>query len=186
MRALSDKAMQYYHIRGMEMRNQGVVSVPNGFDEYAFWDDIEVRTSCDGWSKIETMLKPLASGSTAILRDWPPSDLIMRLCSEKLMQIISPFSDSLVWLPVVVDDDGSIHYYYIMHFSSFPDVLDSKKSTYVNGRLLRPHLAKNKTTGRHVFALAPLDVSPIVSAEVRSAIEQSGCSGLQFERVPCS
>ena len=178
--------MQYFQIRGQEMPNPGVVTVPDDFDDYAFWDDIEARTSCDGWSTIDAVVKPFRNASAAVLHDWPPSNLLMRLCSERLMRIISPFSDSLVWLPVVVRDGDSTQNYYIMHFSGFPEVVDTAKSDYVGGTLLRPHLSSSKTTGRNVFALSPLDVSAIVSAKVRSAIEQSSCTGVEFERIKCS
>jgi hypothetical protein len=117
--------------------------------------------------------------------DWAPSNLLPRLCSEKLRRVLEGFG-RVVWLPVNVETPKGQVQYFILHFKEFGDVIDPDKSLYAGGRLFKPHLAASKVGQRRIFAIQPLSPTAVVSEDVREAITEARCTGIEFERCPCS
>lgn len=171
--------MRYFHIRG-QTRKSAVIAVPQDFDELPFWADLEARRSDSSW------VPPPTRALEGPLVDWAPSNLYSRLCSEKLRRILDGFSDTLVWLPVQVETSHGQVPYFILHFTEFADVIDPDKSTFVAGRLFKAHLAASKVGQRRIFAIQPLSSAAIVNEEVRQAITEARCTGMEFEHCPCS
>jgi hypothetical protein len=172
--------MRYFHLRGQNARKAAVIAVPAEYDELAFWENLETRRSASGW------VPPPASAQEGDLVDLAPSNLLPRLCSDKLRRVLDGFSDTLVWLPVNVETSQGRVPYFILHFAEFSDVLDPDRSTFVGGRLFKPHLSASRVGLRCIFAIQPLSPAAIVNEEVKQAITAASCTGMEYERCPCS
>jgi hypothetical protein len=176
--------MRYYSLCGSNLVNTGVARVPDDFDDYAFWDDLEARRSSNGWRAISAIL---SQGSDITTGPEPCdllcSDLLPRLCSAKLRELLSVDSQKLVWLPVSVWNGSDSLDYFILHFTEFPDVLNEARTEYAGGGILKPHLDIAKLKGRKIIALNPLSLSWIVCETVRKKIEDAGCTGIEFEPI---
>ncbi len=170
--------MRYFHVRGRHSRQAAVIAAGPGVVDLDLWADLEGRRSADGWAP-----PPASAGD---LVDWPPSDLLPRLCSARLRRVLSGLADGLVWLPVVVEAAAGPADLAILHFQDFADPVDPARSVYAGGRLLRAHLSAAKVAGRRVFALHPLSPSVVVDAAVREALTEARCTGIEFEHCPCS
>jgi hypothetical protein len=157
-----------------------VITVPPTFDELAFWTELKTRRSDASW------VSPRTRAQDGDLLDWAPSNLLPRLCSEKLQRVIDGFSSTLVWLPVGVETSQGQVRYFILHFPEFRDVVDPDQSIFLGGRLYKPHLAARKVGPQSIFAIHPLSPAAIVNDEVRQAITEARCTGIEFEHVPCS
>jgi hypothetical protein len=103
-----------------------------------------------------------------------------------LRRVLDAFSDNVVWLPVKVESSHGQVPYFILHFKEFGDVIDPNKSTFVGGRLFKPHLAASKVGPRRIFGIQPLSPAAIVNEDVKQAITEARCTGIEFERCPCS
>jgi hypothetical protein len=179
--------MRYFRLSGSNQKSAAVAKVADDFDDYSFWDDLEVRRSSEGWQAISSTLVPWQeSEGDPMPSDLLSSDLLPRLCSPNLRNILSPLSEELVWLPVSVTRGAKYFDYFILHFATFPDVLDESKTEYAGGRVLRPHLDAAKLGGRQILALDPLSPSWLVSETARQSIEEAGCSGIEFEPIPAT
>jgi len=157
-----------------------VIAVAPECDELAFWADLEARRSDVDW------LPLVARAEQGDLVDWAPSNLLPRLCSERLRQILDGVSDALVWLPVNVETPRGQLRYFILHFKEFADVIDPDKTIFAGGRILKPHLSASKVAQRRIFAIQPLSPSAIVDEGIMQALTEARCTGLEFERCPCS
>jgi hypothetical protein len=150
------------------------------FDECELWDSVESLGDPSEWSELKL------TASDGDLSDMLPCDVIGRICSARLVRVLDPFADAVWWLPVSVAKDGVQYNYSFMHFPNVPDVLDVARTTYLAGKVARPHLSLEKTRNMPLVCLRPLTPSVVVRSDVRDTIEQSECVGISFEELPCS
>lgn len=154
---------------------------PKDYDELELWDLIESLEDAGDWPSL------CLSFSDGELSDYPPCNVLSRLCSQRLVELLRPIvGDDVIWLPVTITRNNESLSYFYMHLPTCPNVIDEEKSTYAGGRILTPHISLKKAEGFSVFGLRKLSPDVIIRANIREAIEQSDCNGMAFEDVPTS
>jgi hypothetical protein len=172
-------AREFYSLFGEETDVFGVACFAAKRRQYRLTPDAPVIA----WSP------PVVELRSGRFTDYLGCDLNVHLCSEKMHQVLDGFKSSIrdsQWLSLtVVRSNGQRRPYYILHLYSAPDVLDKTKTVFLpdGGRLVRPCLAPESLQGLSVFRLPNAPEHLIVSEEVRLALEEADCTGLQFTRV---
>jgi hypothetical protein len=120
--------------------------------------------------------------------DYLANDLGVRLCSEKMRDIIDKNAgprDDLRWLPVFVEDDSGVSRpYWVLHFPKPADVIDREKSVMVDDFVAKLALHGQKLVGHSVFSYREGgSLLLIVSEDVKARLVQSGCTGIQYSEV---
>ena len=122
--------------------------------------------------------------------DYLPNDLGLRLCSEKLRNIIDEnksIYDNIQWLKAIVKDiNGNEFIYYLLHFPIQYDVLDLNKTLFVgNNLIVKAVLNKSKINAHKVFSFPTAGNSRfIISEDIRKNIEVNNCIGINYSKVP--
>ena len=150
------------------------------FDDYALWDLIEALNDKSQW---KTIRLTLGEGNLA---DFPPCNVIGRLCSPAMVEILNPYASKVLWLPVVLSRNNESYDYFFMHFSDCTDVLDKDKSIFLDGDVVSPHISLQKANELPLICLRKLSPSVIVRDDVRDALEKNGITGIGFEDIPSS
>jgi len=142
--------------------------------------------------KVEQTWKPidfiLEAGEFA---DYQPNDLGWSLCSEKLKTIIeqeaSP-NDFIQWLEARVISNTDKRPYFVLYLPVRFDVLDETKTIYVEGTdfVIKPYFCESKCKPHRVFSYPSAESMVIVSDQVKNAIIQKGCTGIEFLKKPLS
>lgn len=120
---------------------------------------------------------------TGTLGHFPPTDVVGRLCSPELRHIIDSFTSDALWLPATIHHNGAAKEYFFLHFTTIPDVIDPAKSQFVNGKLFRPYLSRDRVESYKVFILSKTTNLIYVHKDVRATIQRASIKGLSFERV---
>jgi hypothetical protein len=148
--------------------------------DLALWHLVETLSDANNW-------KPLTLRLTkGKLSDYPPSDILGRICSPKLVEVLAPFSTAVLWLPVELIDDKQTYAYSFMHLIQYPDVLDEDRTVFANNRVAIPCISFEKAQSHPLICLHPLSNSVIVRADVKDAIVAAACKGLAFQKVRTS
>lgn len=144
----------------------------------------------DGWVELVLELRPLERGES--FADCLPCVKGFDVYSERMRTTIEAVllpGDVVQWLPTIVADGtgDDRRRYWVMHPPHGPEAVDQEASTRAPEPigLVKAVLDPEKVADRHVMKY-PYGFPPIVSEEVRHALEQAGCSGMHFERVPTS
>jgi len=121
-------------------------------------------------------------------RDFLANNVGVRLCSDRLRTAIEGAksgSDELQWLQAeVLDELGNTHTFHVLHFPRLPDVLDADRTIKSRGWfVVKPVLARGRVGLHRVFSFPGGVTRTIVAKNVREAIEQAGCSGIDFAPV---
>jgi hypothetical protein len=136
-------------------------------------------------SEWETLRFVLDGG---IVVDYLANSYAFRLCSQRLRDVIDSQrgdGDTLQWLPVAaIDRAGTDLLYWVLHFPEVPDVIHRTKSVFSGSVMVKACLDAELIAGHRVFTLSHYGVYLVVADQVKDAIKQAGCSGLQFSKVP--
>lgn len=123
-----------------------------------------------------------------IVTDYLANSFAIRLCSERLRNVIDRNrgeDDSLQWLPATVDSlDGKEAPYWVLHFPDVPNVLNVSRSVMAGPMIVKAFLDASLVNEHRVFSFPNESLRLIVAGIVRAAIEDNGCSGMKFSRVP--
>ncbi len=111
-----------------------------------------------------------------------------RLCSPLLRDVIDEHltpEHGVQWLDAaVVDRSGQRKPYFVLHFTSHPDVLDERRSITARGNfVVKPVIARSRAEAYHAFSFPGGSTRIIVSNQLKDAIEAAGCSGVDFAAV---
>lgn len=120
------------------------------------------------------------------LADYLPNDMGWRLCSEKLRALIlnEAGKNSVLWLPVEVIANKMKHTYFVLHFSSFPDVLNLQKSILASQFVVKAVLDKAKVSNEKIFSFKSELTRLVVSESLMNRIMEANCTGVEFSKVP--
>lgn len=149
---------------------------PAETDEIELWDLLESITDISEW-----VARRLSCEGR--LGHFPPTDVIGRLCSPELREIMESFATDALWLPATIHHEGIDKPYFFLHYTTIPDVVDPNKSVFVNGRLFRPCFTKDRVINYKVLILRKTANLIYVHKDVRDAIKKAGIDGLTFEKV---
>jgi hypothetical protein len=170
----------YFYIHYSEENDEfGVGYAPKDME----FDFLDTPKTVHSWKPITLFLKE------GEFSDYLANDLGWRLCSEKLMHVIERCrgeSDAIVWLPLYVEDAyGNKKPYFVLHLPDKLDILDKEKTIFVTGEVIvKGVLDSSKVEGRCVFSFPGDMLRLIVAQEVKEIIEQAGCTGIEFSKVP--
>jgi hypothetical protein len=136
------------------------------------------------WKEIQFKLK---GGEFA---DYLANDLGGRLCSSKLREIvnenISP-KDKIQWLNVsIINENKEERTYYILHFPVNNYILNKEKSLITeDGVVVKAVLDNESIKDLNIFTLPDESgITTFVSKKIKKIMEQSGCTGVAFSKVP--
>lgn len=149
-------------------------------NELDLWSLIESSSAEKDWVELRL------NASKGKLTDYPPCDVIGRICSEKLANAISTFTTLVKWLPVAINYNGNTYNYYFMHFPHLIEIVHPDKSEFAAGRIIAPHVIKDVFMPVSIMPLQALSHSVIVSIGLKNTIEEAGCVGVEFKPVPSS
>jgi hypothetical protein len=172
--------MSSYYSMTVHNSRKLAVAQAKDCDEVYLWELVKNLKRADDWPPL---VFTLGGGQ---LGDLLSNNVLGRICSSRIIEVLRCFENDITWLPVSVCRESEEWRFYFMHFFSIVDVLDDKKTTYAAGRILRPHLSKAKIGNRSVFCLRPLGNSAVVRDDVKAAIEAANCTGIEFEKIPAS
>lgn len=136
----------------------------------------------EDWEPLELVLR---EGSPT---DYLANNLGVRLCSKRMRTAIEAASagaDQFQWLDAqVMDESGNVHTYYVLHFPTLPDVLDPDRTIKSRGWfVVMPVIAGSRVGAHRAFSFPGGSSRMIVANDVRQAIEQAGCTGVDFAAV---
>jgi hypothetical protein len=133
-------------------------------------------------------LDRLGAASEGFVEDYLGNNYAFRLCSERLRAILEgrrAACDSMQWLAApVTDTQGRILPYSILHFTEVPEVIDRTKSLLAGPTIVKPCLNGRLVGSLRVFSLPEDTVTLIISDEVKQAVEDAGCTGMGFSKIP--
>jgi len=173
-------AIKFYGMTPANNKKSAVARASNGFNRYALWDLIETIESADQWGELRLIL------DDGVVTDLPPTELIGRVCSPKLVEVINQFRPNVLWLPVILQRGTTEYTYYFMHFVNVPDVMDHEKTVYAGGNVFTAHISLAKAAHLPVICFRPLGKITFVRGDVRDAIQKAGCMGIEFEMIASS
>jgi hypothetical protein len=167
----------YFLMTGVASGKWATLYAPDEYDEFELWDLIEVLRKEEEWIP----LKVKTDGKA--LNDMPSCDILGRICSPKLMEVLKPFvEDQVLWLPVSIDTQDETVCYYFMHYLECPNALDDS----CKGQFQKPIIDSQKAKEYKIFSQTPTSVSMLVHENVKNAVKQSGCTGITFEALEVS
>lgn len=170
--------LDIYSMAGKNEADLAVAHAEPEFDELALWDLVE---SLDA----ESLWKPLKLTATrGQLTDYPPCDVVGRICSPRLIDVINQFTSKIKWLPVEIIKDGVVNNYAFMHFPDIVPIADTERSKVVGSRILEAYILESAIIPISIMVLESLSNSVVITSEVKRAIEHAGCEGIDFQRLP--
>lgn len=167
-----------YSMAGKSAAEFAIVRASPNFDDYALWDLIESPQAEVLWRPLQLI------ASEGKLGDLPPCDLIGRICSQKLASVIRDVVSVVTWLPVNISNYTGVHNYSFMHFPEIVSITDPYKSTMAGGRILVPYIVESLIEQVSIMALEPLANSVVITSRIKNAIEEAGCEGVEFIKLP--
>lgn len=136
----------------------------------------------ENWSPLKVQL------TEGVFTDYLANDLGVRLCSERLKNILQQHAsshDELQWLPVEVKGGEESRTYSILHFPKPPDILNKNKSLIASDFVVKPVFLKDAISRHQVFAYSKAgQLKLFVSESVKDAIEAEQCTGMEISRAP--
>lgn len=123
-----------------------------------------------------------------IIVDYLANAPAFRLCSQRLREVIDGNRgdrDVLEWLPVAVANRAGTELpYWVLHFPEVPDVIHKARSVFSGSVLVKACIDTTLATGHDVFTLSRYSVYLVVTDQLKTAITQAGCTGIEFSRMP--
>lgn len=120
--------------------------------------------------------------------DYLANSSAWRLCSQRLREVLDSNRgdrDVLQWLPVsVVDAAGAQLPYWVLHFPEVPDVIHKTRSVFSGSVLVKACIDTGLATGHRVFTLSRYGVYLVIAGQVKTAVAEAGCTGIEFSRTP--
>src|SRR5215218_2017741 len=99
----------FYSMAGDGKWKWAVARAGEGFDMPGLWSLVEGLTGRDQWQELHLSL------DEGELSDFPPTDVLGRVCSPRLVEVIDTFSPDVSWLPVVLHRGEERLPYSFMH-----------------------------------------------------------------------
>jgi hypothetical protein len=150
--------------------------------------DREVEKRLVAGGSIRQWDTPSLQLDRGIVVDYLANTPAFRLCSERLREVIENNRgdhDILEWLPVgVADGVGAELPYWVLHFPEVPDVIHKTRSVFSSSVLVKACIDTSLATGHRVFTLSRYGVYLVVTYQVKTAITQARCTGIEFSRMP--
>lgn len=168
---------QYYYMTGPRSKNFSTARIDPKVDQYNLYDLVDKLKSPNDWQPINFIF------SSGIICDFPASDFLGKICSNRLKEILQPYSGDGAWLPVIMQKYDKSFVYFFLHYFEIPDVLDFDKSEFRANRLFIPHISIKKARGLHVFCLSKHSNALIVSEKIRKLMREMKIGGLNFEKI---
>ena len=173
-------ASAFYSMAGDGKVKWAAARAGEGFDDLGLWGLVEGLTERGQWQELHLYL------GDGELSDLPPTDVLGRVCSPRLAGVIDTFSPEVLWLPVVLHRGEERFRYSFMHCRPRPDVVDPERSTIARGVVVNPHVSLARAAGLPVFCIRPLETAVKVRSDVKAAIQQARCLGIDFQPLACS
>ena len=167
----------------LEMLDEDWAGVALGRDDPELDDILADPTPIEGW------VPPQMVVYAGEMTDYLPSNVGMRLISQKLRQAIEAAAPGagVEWLAASVTDNDSqaTAEYWVLHPTEVLDVLDRTASDIARADfVVKPVLDSGKLNRASVFIFSEGDQRVVVSSEVRRSIEAAGCTGVGFTEIP--
>ncbi len=167
----------FYLVAGPNDQSLSVVRT----DEMVSYEELDSLRAGADWSP-----KTIVAGPGRLV-DHPPNNLVgwSFLCSERMREVLEPFSNLFRWLEVTVMHGGSAHRYFSLLGVGFPDVLDHQQTIRnpKTSRIIKAVLSESKVRDLDLLMRHEGSLTPVCSRRVRRALEVAQISGLAFERV---
>lgn len=176
-----------------------LVSGPRDF-YYVHWADKPGHAVATGTVDREVDDRLIAGGSiqqwdaptfrlnAGVAVDYLANSSAWRLCSQRLRALLDSNRgdrDVLQWLPVsVVDAAGVDLRYWVLHFPEVPDVIHKTRSVFSGSVLVKACIDTGLAAGHRVFTLSRYGDYLVVADQVKTAVTQAGCTGIEFSRMP--
>lgn len=167
----------------LEMLDEDWAGVALGRDDPELDDTLAATAPVENWVPLQMVVY------AGELTDYLPSNVGMRLVSEKLRQAIVGAAPGagIEWLAAEVTDNDShaTSEYWVLHPTEVLDVLDRAASEIARADfVIKPVLDSAKLNGEPLFIFSHGDQRVVVGSEVRRAIEAAGCTGVGFTKIP--
>lgn len=121
--------------------------------------------------------------------DYQASDLSLRLCSEKLRNIIDDTrtqQDEVQWFETIVkSSNGEKRTYYALHFPMNYPVIDYERSHISDhGIIIKPIFLETAFDDKHICVVPnEYGISWYISNELLNRITKAKCTGISFTKV---
>ncbi len=157
-------------------RSSSVAMFPKDANDLELWELLETMTDISQWRVPQLTCEGIPG-------HYPPTNIMGRLCSPQLREIIETHTQEALWLPATIQFGEGVANYFFLHFTKIPDVVDAEKSQFVNGRLFRPRFIQDCVLQHRVFIVNKTTNLVFVHRDVMTAIKKSGIQELSFEKA---
>lgn len=135
-----------------------------------------------GWQRLEL------TSEDSRLTDYLANDAGVRLCSERLRSVLDASrseADTIQWLDAQVrTPDGGVHPFWILHLVAHPDVLDPSRTIRARDDfVVKAVVSCGAAAPYKVFGFPGATTRLIVSGDVRDAVIEATCTGIEFSEV---
>lgn len=166
----------------LHLRDEPEAPVAYGIDDPERDELLVEPGRVEGWVPLEVEVRGGAP------TDYLANNVGVRLCSERLKEALEQAStgaDEFQWLDAeVLDEAGTRHKYYVLHFPALPEVLDPERTITSRGWfVVKPVVARSRVGQHCVFSFPGGTSRTVITDQVRKAIEQAGCTGVDFAPV---
>jgi len=153
---------------------------------YSSDDDVEFIEDLEGLTEVPFEF---------ILRDGPFQDYLLNdlgwpILSQRFKKILEPFlsNEDVRWVTTIINDINRKQYTgYVLIFNTKRDILDKEKTIFATKDVIvKAVLSMKKINDLDVLIVPDSDFQIIVSEDVKSEIEQSKLTGIEFSKVPCT
>ncbi|NVO10575.1 MAG: hypothetical protein HXX16_11480 [Bacteroidales bacterium] len=143
-------------------------------------------------SKGETSVSSDISGLKHLWLDFQPNNLAWPLMSEKMKNIIDnnlTGKEDISWMKVTVKADSESRAYFILKFEKMLDVLDEKKTLFVQGTnlIIKPVFSLSKISNYNIFhkpqPFWEIPSGLYISEIIKKAVQKENLTGIDFENV---
>lgn len=172
---------QYFRLGWCDEDNGGVAYAPKGTDA----NFLPIEGDYNGNITFEMELR------NGEFSDYLGNDLGLSMCSEKLKNILTKYleiSARAQWKEVWVlnKQRSERNKYYFFHLPHKYDVLDNSKTIFAKGSnfVVKAVISNEKVNGLKVFDFTGRYNGIIVSSEVKNAINEEQCTGIEFLKIP--
>ena len=177
---------QYYNFAGDEKSKVGVCeSINPDVDVSFFWEKTEPVEIEEPF--IFKIVKGRFSGTFG---DYQFNNCGFWLFSDRVRAIMEKYLTNIdlpKWYPAkVIDLEGNVRNYHVLHFFGCKDLLDYQNSTFIEGTdsPIKKRYDLDKIGDRLIFSTIQSVYSSIcVHDIVRKEIKEAGCTGIYFYKM---
>jgi hypothetical protein len=124
--------------------------------------------------------------------DYQPNSLAWPLMSETMKHIIEKHltgNEGIDWISAKIKNNTESKYYHIPRFNKMLDVLDTEKTKFINGRVIKPYFSLlkidnlsmfHKPTNLNLWKITP---QLYVTEEIKTALQKAQITGIEFDEV---